>query len=316
MQYSIAKNSHRGTRDTNQDRVGYSENENGVFMVIADGLGGHAGGELAAQITVDSLLHSFDQLGDSLIADPPAFIVLSIMYAHSLVNKTARAQGFAQDSPRSTCVACLVQNGFAYWGHVGDSRFYLFNDEELLTRTVDHTTLDHLHQDGAIDEQLQRLGNSQLFRCIGGLTKPVVSIGPETHLSRGDTILLCTDGIWRAFDEEQLATELRLQDVEDTVDGLIAYARRYFHKDCDNLSALLFRWDDERSPYQALLNMTIPEMGQDSLLPAARRKASTADVSAADVMNDGEIDLVIEEIESLVSELDTTHVKPGETKKE
>ena len=314
MPYSIAKNSERGTRDTNQDRVGYSENENGVFMVVADGLGGHAGGEMAAQTTVDCLLHSFHQLGDSLIEDPPAFIVLSLTYAHTLVNKTARMQGFDVDEPRTTCVACLVQNGFAYWGHVGDSRFYLFNDDVLLTRTIDHSTTDHMHQDGVIDEQSQRLGHSQLFRCIGGERKPVVSIGPETLLNKGDTILMCTDGVWRAFDEVRLAAIVNQPSVEESVDALIGRARRYFHNDCDNLSALVFRWNDAQSRQEPLLTMTIPEMGQDSLLPAARRRASAG--SAIERNENGEIGSMIDEIESLVSELDTAiDVKPGDSKK-
>ena len=186
MNYSVVHDTRQGTRAANQDRVAYSENEYGIFMVIADGMGGHARGDLAAQITVDSLIDSFNRQGQRRIDDPAAFIVLSMNFAHMAVNRMTRRKGLEANMPRTTCVACLVQNGYAYWGHVGDSRLYLFGDGDLLNRTVDHTTTDRLHQDGVVDENYQRLAHGQVFRCIGE-TKgrsstwgPRRSLGPET----------------------------------------------------------------------------------------------------------------------------------------
>lgn len=317
MRYSIALNSETGTRQTNQDRVAYSENKNGVFMVVADGLGGYLGGELAAQTVVDSLIRSFDDLGDSKVDDPAAFIVLSINYAHSVINREARSQGFNPTEPRTTCVACLVQNGYAYWGHVGDSRLYLFNDAELLTRTIDHSTTDHMHQDGIIDEQIQRLGNGQLFRCLGGTRRPVVTLGPETHLGTGDTILLCTDGVWRAFKERKLAKIMQSEMVEDSVDDLLSYARRFFRNDCDNLTALMFRWNDSPSDEKPLLTVNASELDQVSLGRPTKRQTPTP--TSPSIIADGkaneEFSSVIEEIESLVNELDTVYELKRDAKK-
>lgn len=316
MHYSIALHSEKGTRQTNQDRVAYSENRNGVFMVVADGLGGYVGGELAAQTVVDSLIRSFDELGDSKVDDPAAFIVLSMNYAHSLIIREARAHGFNPSEPRTTCVACLIQNGYAYWGHVGDSRLYLFNDGELLARTIDHSTTDHMHQDGVVDEQVQRLANGQLFRCLGGNRRPVVTLGPETHLGTGDTILLCTDGVWRAFKERKLAKIMQMEMVEDSVDDLLSHAQRYFRHDCDNLTALIFRWNDSPTKEKPLLKVNKPELEQTNLsIPAIQRSPIPNPPSMKQEQKSEEFSSVIDEIESLVKELDTVYEKKRGDKK-
>lgn len=309
MRYSITFDSKIGTRETNQDRAAYSENENGVFMVVADGLGGYAGGELAAQTVVDSLIRSFNEQGESIISDPSAFIVLSMNYAHSQVNKEARFRGFNASEPRTTCVTCLVQNGYAYWGHVGDSRLYLFSGDELLTRTIDHSTTDHMHQNGDIDEQFQRLGSGQLFRCVGGTKRPVVTLGPETHLSTGDTILLCTDGVWRAFKEKKLAKAMSNDSIDDSLDYLLSHARRFFRSDCDNMTALTFRWDDEPSTKKPLLSTFAQEATPERMWRRAMEQPAlpaSTNPKGADLNNE-EFNSVIEEIESLVNELDTTY---------
>lgn len=325
MNYALAHNTDTGTRKTNQDRAAYRESKHGVLMVVADGLGGYPGGEMAAQTVVDCLIDSYAKQGDAIVDDPAAFIVLSMTYAHTLINKKARAEGVEEENlPRTTCVACLVQNGYAYWGHVGDSRLYLFTDGELSTRTIDHTTADHMHQDGVIDEQVQRLGHSQLFRCVGGTMRPVVSLGPETHLGTGDSILMCTDGIWRAFKESRLTRVARGDSLEDAVEALIAHAERYFRAECDNLTALMFRWNAAPSLHKPLLNQNTSELDQDTLWRARKKSARTtrpvggkpaARIRAADAgcrtTSEG-IDSVIKEIESLVDELDRTYeLKPG-----
>ena len=280
-------------------------------MVIADGLGGYAGGAMAAQTVVECLIGSFEKLEGAIVSDPAAFIVLSMTYAHTLIGKKARKLGLESTEPRTTCVACLVQNGYAYWGHVGDSRLYLFGDGELLTRTIDHTTTDHMHQDGAIDEQAQRLGHSQLFRCVGGTRKPVVSLGAETQLGTGDTIFLCTDGVWRAFKEHQLAKVSLKSSVGEAVDILLNHSRRYFRGQCDNLTALSFRWNDTPTQEKPLLNLTTSELDQDSLWAARQQGPQDEDVlfAANDEADEG-MESMIEEIESLVGELSSS----GESK--
>lgn len=306
MNYSIVHDTRRGTRTNNQDRVAYSESQNGVLMVIADGMGGHTRGDVAAQITVDCLIDSFNKQGQERIENPAAFIVSSMNFAHLTLNLVSRKNGFDEDMPRTTCVACLVQNGYAYWGHVGDSRLYLFGDGELLSRTIDHSTTDQMHQDGVVDEQFQRFGQGQVLRCIGGNKRPVVTLGPETHLGRGDTILLCTDGVWRAFKEKQLIKIVNKEYIEDSVDEMLNYSRRFFTDECDNLTALAFRWEDEPTRDEPLLNLSAPELDQEKLwLTAKYPRKRTSTPARPDKQRIDNIDSAIAEIESFVNDLDT-----------
>ena len=306
MDYALSHMTAIGSRSENQDRVAYRENAHGVLLAIADGLGGYPNGEMAAETVIDCLLEAFDKEGNAIIEDPSAFLTLSMTYAHTLINNRGRSSGIEEERlPRTTCVACLVQNGYAYWGHVGDSRLYLFSDGALLTRTVDHTTSDQMHQDGVIDEEVQRLGHSQLFRCVGGVKSPVVSLGPETHLGTGDTLLLCTDGIWRAFAETQLAKLTRGGSLEESLEEMFSRAQKFFHRDCDNLTALLFRWNAAPSLHKPLLNSVAAELGHEGLMRAARKPAARGDNPART-----EIESAIREIESFVDQLDEKYHNP------
>ena len=137
MQYSLAQQSQIGARETNQDRIACVEANNAVLLVLADGLGGYARGELAAETFANSIVKSFNSASKGIISDPTTFIILSIMHAHSVINRRAKDEGITVSLPRTTGIVCLIQNGYAYWGHVGDSRLYLFHDQTVLFRTRD-----------------------------------------------------------------------------------------------------------------------------------------------------------------------------------
>src|SRR3989338_1508549 len=125
MKYQITQFTLRGARRVNEDRVGYAERDNAVLIAVADGLGGHRGGEVAAEILVQTLMHSFQSLRQPVIQRPSAFLALGILQAHHAIIARAKASE-PPIEPRTTCVACLVQNGYAYWAHVGDSRWICF----------------------------------------------------------------------------------------------------------------------------------------------------------------------------------------------
>ena len=93
-------------------------------MVIADGMGGHYYGEIAAQIAVQTLIESFQNEANSQISDPFMFLQKAMTNAHRAIIDFADAHNL-KDSPRTTCVACIIQDNIAYWAHSGDSRLYL-----------------------------------------------------------------------------------------------------------------------------------------------------------------------------------------------
>ena len=184
MKYQITQYTLRGARPTNEDRVGYAERDNAVLLVVADGLGGHRGGEIAAEVLVQTLLHSFQSLRQPVINRPSAFLALGILQAHHAIIARAKASQTPIE-PRTTCVACLVQNGYAYWAHVGDSRLYVIRQNRVLLRTQDHTAIDEMHQDGLLTEQemLDHPQKSHLLNCLGGGVTPTISVSEEDRKS-------------------------------------------------------------------------------------------------------------------------------------
>src|SRR5204863_8266096 len=125
MKYQAAQLSTSGGRRANEDRVSIAERGNSVLLVIADGLGGHSGGELAAQTVVETIIRLYQAVRQPRFTDPLAFLALTMLKAHHSVQARAKAH-IPPLEARTTCVLCLVQEGYAYWAHIGDSRLYHF----------------------------------------------------------------------------------------------------------------------------------------------------------------------------------------------
>lgn len=245
MNFQLASYSLAGSRATNQDRIVCAERDNAVLLVLADGLGGHEGGALAAEILTQTAQYAFEAVRQPVITKPSAFLALTIMQAH----KAIFASGQAQDppiTPRTTCVLCLVQNGYAYWAHVGDSRLYHYRQGQLLTRTHDHTVTEQLRLDGVLseDEMKRHPEKARLLKAVGGPHSPDVSLGEETVLQRGDMLLLCTDGLWEAMSAEVLLGYLKYPSLDEGVEEMLLAAELRMKERADNLSAICFRWQD------------------------------------------------------------------------
>lgn len=310
MNYRLAQHSLPGARSVNQDRVAVVERDNALLLAAADGLGGYVAGEMAAQTVVETLVNAFGNVRSRRIQDPAAFLVLAMSLAHSRINRKARQRGINVSHPRTTCVACLIQNGYAYWAHVGDSRLYHFRDGGLLTRTIDHSTTDPMYQEGYLGERESMQEASRLIRCIGGPHRPLVTLGAETRLQPGDTLLLCTDGVWRAFTEREMEAALDHRRLEASIEQMMGKAARLFRGDCDNMSAVAVTWHAPPSTSPPLLALSIPELDQEALWRHARQRSGAAreagrhHAAAPAAGGAGNIEATIAEIESFVDDLD------------
>lgn len=312
MNYGIAQHTLPGTRSVNQDRSAYAERDNALLMVVADGLGGYLAGEMAAQIVTDTVIGSFGKIRTPTIKDPAAFLVLSMSLAHHRINRKSKQEGIKVSYPRTTCVACLIQNGYAYWAHVGDSRLYHFRDNRFLTRTIDHTNTDPMYQEGFLDEKESMRESSHLIRCVGGPKRPLVTLGAETRLEQGDVLLLCTDGLWRAFTDRDMEKVLDGRRLDDSIGRMMDKSARKFRRECDNMTALALAWEDPPTVSPPLLALSIPELDQDALWQdarqrsAARRDGSSRDETGAQSpdRDPDSIETTIAEIESFVDDLE------------
>ncbi len=303
MRYSIVRQSHIGARTENQDRVGYLERDNAVLLAVADGLSGYEGGELAAQTLVDTFLESFEMIRKPVISDPAAFLVLTVYHAHTAIIKASQRHHLDATLPRTTCVVCLVQNGLAYWAHVGDSRLYLFRNGSQSIRTLDHSISEELVTQGIIDETQSPNEFGQLTRCVGGKKTPHVTLGPETRLQTDDLLLLCSDGVWRGATTQKMITYASLHDLNDGLEQLFDHAKRKQRRTCDNLSALLFRWEGEETNNRPLYNLSVPRIDQDALRSQLHLGVKGAAVSRA-AQDQNDFDTTIEELESFVNDID------------
>jgi serine/threonine protein phosphatase PrpC len=231
-----------GNRASNQDRCLVVEHRGWALLAVADGMGGHARGELAAETAVNSLRHRLLEQRDP-IDDPPRFLEQALHLAHLEVIDAGRAQQPAV-TPRTTCVVCLLRDNTAWWAHLGDSRLYHLRLGKLLTRTRDHSPVEELLQRGIIGEAEIRshpLRNS-VSRCLGGTPAlPKVSLD-QASLRPDDMLLLCSDGLWSALPEERLWRLPTHGDLGQALNRLADEAELASYPGTDNISLVGLRW--------------------------------------------------------------------------
>ncbi len=206
MQIEYAKVSALGDRSDNQDRAAVVIADEAALMLVFDGMGGHSDGAKAAETGL-SIVQDMFMASDLPIFDPQGFLYTALARAHDEV--VALGREVAVDfRPRATCAICLVQEGGAFWAHIGDSRIYQVRDGHVLTRSRDHSHVEVLIQEGAITEAEAADHPMRNFVecCIGGdAPVPDMSITGKKLLRAGDTLLACTDGLWSGLTDEDMA---------------------------------------------------------------------------------------------------------------
>lgn len=246
MNISIIEESRRGGRPYNQDRLAHWMTPKALLLAVADGMGGYAGGELAARAAVESLGAAFRAEARPALADPAAFLSGAVARAHTAVLQEAAKKGLG-DAPRTTLVACVVQSGHAYWTFVGDSRLYLIREGRILARTKDHTYVQQLIDAGRMREEAAAAHpeRNKLLRCLGGPIAPSTEPIASAHLVRDDILLLCSDGLWGPLTPRLLVMGLTGKDPRRAVPELMNLAEAHGGRDCDNLSAVALQWHAE-----------------------------------------------------------------------
>jgi len=245
MKYDVCKASRLGNRKSNQDRMGVVETRDAILLVVADGLGGHAGGDLAAETVVNCAIRLFNSTKRP-IRNPGIFINEIFLRAQREVLSLANACQPPLKA-KSTCVICIVQDGFAYWGHLGDSRLYVIRGQSVVNRTIDHSRVEDLYQKGLITEQEKTThpDKNLITRCIGSENRrPQPAIAPVFPLQRGDDILLCTDGLWSQLSDQDIISGMQKQNLNDAIEDLASDAEETGYPRSDNVSVVGLRWLD------------------------------------------------------------------------
>jgi PPM family protein phosphatase len=242
-----------GDREDNQDRVTVAAAGQAALLVVIDGMGGHSDGSRAADTALRSLLDSFKQTPLPMF-DPLGFLHLALSRAHDDVAKLGNGQTI-DTRPRATTALCLVQEGAAFWAHIGDSRVYHMRRGKILERTRDHSHVELLLREGKITEEELPTHPMRNFVthpmrnfvecCLGGDPSiPEMTVSGRHALEPGDVLLLCTDGIWANLRDPDIAGFFR-DDTQELRAWLEALGRRAVQASSpfsDNSTAAVLRW--------------------------------------------------------------------------
>jgi len=242
---SAATGIHRGDRQYQQDQVQvFSHPRHGSILmaVVADGMGGKSGGRKAADqviMTARQLFERFspederaDELLEQLVAE-----------AHLMIKLTALS---TEEEPHSTLAAFLVgADRRCHWVHSGDSRIYHFRGPNLIKRTLDHSYVQRLIDEGKITEAEATVHpqSNLLTGCLGTVQDPVPTLEVVERLEIGDTLMCCTDGLWHFFNPREIGTVLHSLPPREAAELLINKARQRSHGGGDNLSLAVVRVD-------------------------------------------------------------------------
>lgn len=243
---TIVQGSNVGARDINEDRVGHWTAPGAVLMAVADGLGGHIHGELAAQIAIDILGAAFAAEVRDKLADPAEFLSRALAAGHAGIVRESDRRNFPEN-PRTVIVACVVQDGHAYWTHVGDCRFYLLRAGRVAARSRDHTVVQRLVDEGRIREEAAATHphRNRLLQCLGGFQLPRIEPVASERLARDDIVLLCSDGFWGPLSQRQLLHSLLSRPLGEAIPELMALAESTAGAECDNVSVVAMRWQQD-----------------------------------------------------------------------
>ena len=296
MRFTIFQDSRQGDRQGNEDRVGYSYSRDVLLMTIADGMGGHAQGEVAAEIAVTEITQRFQQEARDRLKKPFDFLLSAIQAAHRAIVSHAVEHNLLE-CPRTTCVACIVQGGNAYWAHAGDSRLYVLRRGELAAFTQDHSRVQIMIEAGEITAEAaaRHPDRNKIFSCLGGVVPPQISTGREFALQSDDTIVLSTDGFWTQIPPNILGSMLRKQTLVDLMPGLLVEAQRRASGESDNISVVAMTWENQDDPKIA----DTASLDNEQFTSSANTEELDATVPADDV-TDADIERAIAEIQDAI----------------
>lgn len=296
MKFTIYQESRPGKRPSNQDRIAYCYSRDALLMVIADGMGGHLHGEVAAQIAVQYITQAFQREAQPLVGDPVLFLSHVMTNAHHAILDYAFDK-YLPEAPRTTVVACLIQNGLAHWAHAGDSRLYLLRKGEVELQTRDHSRVQLMLDQGLIDADGAAVhpGRNRIYSCLGGNHAPQVEFSRPTPLYSGDLVVLCTDGVWGPLGNEDLKTGLfGAKNLMKAIPKLMDEAEARAGAHADNLSMIGLQWLEDFAD-------TLPDTVSTQTM--AISSFTTQMESFERTAGSGAQDLTDDEIEQAISEI-------------
>jgi serine/threonine protein phosphatase PrpC len=254
---------HIGDRKEQQDRAAvfpHSRHKGMLMAVLADGMGGHSGGAMAAEQVVHKARENFESFAPAV--ESPHELLRSVVEESHVVIKLTRFT--SEQDPHSTACVLLMNGGRADWAHCGDSRIYHFRDDKLVSCSKDHSLVGELMRQGRLDEEGAKTHPQRnlLLHCLGAQKEPVIDFGGTDTLSDGDTFVICSDGLWAYFSDEEMGGVLSVYSAREAAEVFIKRARERGRPTGDNVSLIIIK----------LVDVEARQKAEKERLDAARRK--------------------------------------------
>ena len=226
-----------GGREDQQDRVAAFRFGDALLLALADGMGGHEGGAMAAQAVIDA--------AERLIADgeevsPERLLRRVAACANRRIAAKAEKRGWQSGS---TCVLLHLEPSRATWAHIGDSRLYFFDNDRLAGRTLDHSLVENLRLKGKVsaEEMKSHPDRNRLLDALGVSPQPQIECGGR-RTAPTDGFLLCSDGLWENVSDFDLERAMGAVNLQSGLDRLLRRAKGNGGVDCDNISVAAARY--------------------------------------------------------------------------
>ncbi len=240
-----ATGTHRGDRAYQQDQVSVIAHPRipGCLMaVVADGMGGKSGGRKAADQVVMTARQLFERFSPD--DESPAELLSQVASeSHLMIKLTAIS---AEEEPHSTLAGFVITaDRCVHWVHSGDSRIYWFRGPRIVKRTLDHSYVQRLVDEGQISESEASVHpqSNLLTACLGTVQDPVTTSERFEGLEVGDSLMCCSDGLWHYFSNEELGSVLHSLPPREAAELLVSKARQRARGGGDNLSIAIVRVD-------------------------------------------------------------------------
>ncbi|HEX3102980.1 MAG TPA: PP2C family serine/threonine-protein phosphatase [Terriglobales bacterium] len=220
-------------RENNEDSYGYWEPandadfaESGRVAIVADGMGGHAGGQIASRLAVDTIIKAYAAAAGS---NPQKRLLTAVKDAHRRIQQRAK-QDPHLSSMGTTCTALALIDTRLYFVHVGDSRLYLLREGKLRILSRDHTLIARLLEKGLIQpDQANDHPQKHVLTSALGVPEDEIEIDapPEPlPILKKDVLMICTDGLWGQMETHEIKEALASTSPTDACRSLVNLAKQ------------------------------------------------------------------------------------------
>jgi serine/threonine protein phosphatase PrpC len=213
--------------------------QRGRLLMVADGMGGHKGGQIASGLAVEVIQRAFLT---SVSDDPRAFLIAAFEDAHRAIMEAANAND-GLEGMGTTCCAAILKDGWLTFGHIGDSRLYLMRDAHAHALTDDHTVVNALLKRGVLTAEEARNHNQRniLTAALGAASTTIAGDFVESplQLQAEDVLLMCSDGLYNLVTDEEMASLTSIYSLTDACRQLVALAKK--RGGSDNITIQLLR---------------------------------------------------------------------------